>query len=85
MLFNKQPRGPGIYSRTRHWTACTIDRFTNFMQKPFLITKVVPDNLKACPRFAQHSNNLCMPSGFQVLKYHWQVKEKGYMFLFLFL
>ena len=26
-----------------------IDRFTNFMHT--ILTKVVPDNLKACPRF----------------------------------
>ena len=32
-----------------------IDQFTNFMHT--ILTKVVPDNLKACPRFVQRSNN----------------------------
>ena len=32
-----------------------IDGFTNFMH--IILTKVVPDNLKACPRFVRRSNN----------------------------
>ena len=32
-----------------------IHLFTNFMHN--ILTKVVPDNLKACPRFVRHSNN----------------------------
>ena len=32
-----------------------IDRFTHFMHT--ILTKVVPDNLKACPMFVRHSNN----------------------------
>ena len=31
------------------------------------LTKVALANLKACPRFAQHSNKYCMQPGFQVL------------------
>ena len=34
-----------------------IDRFTNFMHTCSILIKVVPDNLKACLRFVQHSNN----------------------------
>ena len=45
-----------------------IDGFTNFMYT--ILTKVVPDNLKACLGFVRHSNNYYMQSGFQVLKYH---------------
>ena len=33
----------------------SIDQFTNFMHT--ILTKVVPDNLKACPRLVRHSNN----------------------------
>ena len=33
----------------------TKDGFTNFMHT--ILTKVVPDNLKACLRFVKHSNN----------------------------
>ena len=32
-----------------------IDRFTNFMHT--ILTKVVPENLKACQRFVRRSNN----------------------------
>ena len=38
-----------------------IDGFTNFMHT--ILTKVVPDNLKACLRFVRRSSNLCMQSG----------------------
>ena len=40
-------------------------------------TRVFLDNLKACPKFARHSNNLCMPPGFQLLKYMNKVHFDG--------
>ena len=45
-----------------------IGGFTHFMHT--ILKKVVPDNLKAYPRFVGRSNNQSMQRGFQVLKYH---------------
>ena len=53
------------------WRQCirSIDLFTTFMHT--ILTKVVPDNLKACPKFVRHTcSNNSMESGFQLLKYH---------------
>ena len=58
---------PGMLGRPRP-RQVGIDGFTNFIHT--ILTKVVPDNLKACPKLVWCSNNQCMQSGFQVVKYH---------------
>ena len=39
-----------------------------------ILSKVVSDNLKVCPRFVRRSNHECMQSGFQAMKYHCKVE-----------
>ena len=51
-----------------------IDLFTNFMHT--ILTTVVQNNLKACPRFIRCSNNYCMQSGFHEMTHFQAPREE---------